>query len=202
MLSYHSLEDRPVKQCFQRLSQEGTLENSYQKCYPGFGRGGCGQSARAQRKNARSREARSRPARDAAQESVAAMSEFYTVKQIDNSRLVRPMAPNRIRECARLVFLGGMIALCALLYAWQHFETIQLRYTLESLRSEHSQAAELNQQLKLEVAGLRSPGRIDIIARRQLGLTAPVPGQVAPMDLPPNAVMAEARPSGAQAGQQ
>jgi 16S rRNA (cytosine1402-N4)-methyltransferase len=26
MLSYHSLEDRPVKQCFQRLAHEGTLE--------------------------------------------------------------------------------------------------------------------------------------------------------------------------------
>ena len=72
---------------------------------------------------------------------------------------------------------------------------------LESLRSEQSQAAELNQELKLEVAGLRSPGRIDIIARRQLGLTAPVPGQMAPMDLPPNAVMAEARAFGAQPGQ-
>jgi len=126
------------------------------------------------------------------------MSEFYTVKQIDNSRLVRPMAPNRIRECARLVSLGGLIALCALLYAWQHFETIQLRYELESLRNEHSQSAELNQELKLEVAGLRAPGRIDMIARRQLGLTAPVPGQVAPMDLPPNAVMAQARPSSIQ----
>jgi cell division protein FtsL len=126
------------------------------------------------------------------------MSEFFTVKHIDNSRLVRPMEPNRMRECARLVFLGGMLALCALLYAWQHFETIQLRYQLESLRSEHTQAAELNQELRLEVAGLRSPGRIDVIARRQLGLTAPVPGQVAPMDLPPNAVLAEARPASIQ----
>ena len=124
------------------------------------------------------------------------MTEFFTVKQIDNSRLVRPMAPDRMRECARLVLLGGMIALCAFLYAWQHFETIQLRYHLESLRGERTQAAELNQELKLEVAGLRAPGRIDIIARRQLGLTAPVPGQVAPMDLPPGAVLAEARPAG------
>ncbi len=120
------------------------------------------------------------------------MTVFFTVKQIDNSRLVRRMAPNRMRECARLVLLGGSIAFCAFLYAWQHFETIQLRYQLESLRGERSQAAELNQELKLEVAGLRSPGRIDIIARRQLGLTAPVPGQVAPMDLPPGAVLAEA----------
>ncbi len=125
------------------------------------------------------------------------MTEFFTVKQIDNSRLVRPMAPNRMRECARLVLLGGAIALCAFLYAWQHFETIQLRYKLESMRGERSQAAEFNQELKLEVAGLRAPGRIDIIARRQLGLTAPVPGQVAPMDLPPGAVLAEARPAGA-----
>jgi cell division protein FtsL len=129
------------------------------------------------------------------------MTEFFTVKQIDNSRLVRPMAPNRMRECARLVLLGGLIALCAFLYAWQHFETIQLRYRLESLRGERSQAAEFNQQLKLEVAGLRAPGRIDIIARRQLGLTAPVPGQVAPMDLPPGAVLAEARSAGAPSAQ-
>jgi cell division protein FtsL len=121
------------------------------------------------------------------------MTEFFTVKHIDNSRLMRPMAPNRMRECARLVLLGGALALCAFLYAWQHFETIQLRYQLESLRGERSQAAEMNQDLKLEVAGLRAPGRIDLIARRQLGLTAPVPGQVAPMDMPPGAVLAEAR---------
>jgi cell division protein FtsL len=130
------------------------------------------------------------------------MSEFFTVKHIDNSRLVRVVAPNHMRECARVVSLGGLIAMFAFLYAWQHFETIQLRYQLESLRSEHSQAAELNQELKLEIAGLRAPGRIDVIARRQLGLTAPVPGQVAPMDLPPNAVMAEAQPASNQAAQQ
>jgi len=130
------------------------------------------------------------------------MTEFFTVKQIDNSRLVRLVAPDHMRECARVVALGGLIALCAFLYAWQHFETIQLRYELESLRGERAQATELNQELKLEVAGLRAPERIDIIARRQLGLTAPVPGQVAPMDLPPNAVMAEARPAIAPSAQQ
>src|SRR6202790_1846042 len=130
------------------------------------------------------------------------MTEFFTVKQIDNSRLVRFVAPHHLRECARIVLLGGLIAFGAFLYAWQHFEAIQLRYQLESLRSERAQATELNQELKLEIAGLRAPERIDIIARRQLGLTAPVPGQVAPMDLPPNAVVAEARPANSQAAQQ
>jgi cell division protein FtsL len=98
--------------------------------------------------------------------------------------------------------LGGAIFLGAFLYAWQHFQTIQLRYQLESLRGEHSQAVDLNQELRLEVAGLRAPGRIDVIARRQLGLTAPVPGQVAPMDTPPGAVLAEARPAGVPSAQQ
>ena len=130
------------------------------------------------------------------------MTEFFTVKQIDNSRLVRFVAPNHMRECARVVSLGALIALGAFLYAWQHFETIQLRYQLESLRSERAQARELNQELKLEIAGLRAPERIDMIARRQLGLTAPVPGQVAPMELPPNAVMAEARAANTPAARQ
>jgi cell division protein FtsL len=130
------------------------------------------------------------------------MTEIFTVKRIDNSRVVRPMAPNRMRECARLVSLGGLLAACALLYAWQHFETIQLRYRLEALRGERSQATELNQQLKLEVAGLRSPGRVDAIARGQLGLTMPVPGQVAPMELPPAAVLAQARAVDNPAAQQ
>jgi cell division protein FtsL len=129
------------------------------------------------------------------------MTEFFTVKHIDNSRLVRFVAPDHMRECARVVSLGALIAMGAFLYAWQHFETIQLRFQLESLRSERAQATELNQELKLEMAGLRAPERIDIIARRQLGLTAPVAGQVAPMDLTPNAVMAEARPANASTAQ-
>ncbi len=121
------------------------------------------------------------------------MTEFHTVKHIDNSRLVRPSAPERLRDCCRLVMLGGVLAGVALLYAWQHFECIQLHYQLEELRSQRAVAAELNQQLKLEAAGLRSPERIDAIARRQLGLSVPIPGQVAPVEGPREAVVAQAR---------
>ncbi len=123
-------------------------------------------------------------------------TEFHTVKRIDNSRLARPIASDRLREMARLVALGALLAGAALFYAWQHFEYLQLRYRVESLKSERSQASELNQQLKLEMAGLRAPSRIDEIARRQLRLTAPVPGQVAPLDQPVEPVVAQARPSG------
>lgn len=121
------------------------------------------------------------------------MTEFYTVKRIDNSRLVRPKAPDRLRECVRLVAIGGVLALVALLYAWQHFACIQMRSQLESLKIDRTQAIELNQELKLEVASLRDPGRIDQIARNQLGLTAPASSQVAPDQAPADAVLAQAR---------
>ena len=130
------------------------------------------------------------------------MTEFYTVKRIDNSRLVRPEAPDRLRECVRLVAMGGLLALVALLYAWQHFECIQMRSQLESLKSDRTQAVELNQELTLEVASLRDPGRIDQIARNQLGLTAPASSQIAPDQEPAtDAVLAQARLVSATAAQ-
>lgn len=123
------------------------------------------------------------------------MTEFFTVKRIDNSRVVRVAAPRRLRECARLVGLGALLAAGVLLYAWQHFQCIQMSYQLEELKAARAQAAELNQELHLQVAGLRSPVRIDAIARRQLGLTAPVPGQIAPMQTPGGPIVAQARRS-------
>lgn len=124
------------------------------------------------------------------------MTKFHTVKRIDNSRLARPIASGRFREMARLIGLGSLLAAAALFYAWQHFQYLQLRYQIESLKAQRSQFSELNQELKLEVAGLRAPSRIDEIARRQLRLTAPVPGQVAPLEGPFEPVVAQVRPSG------
>jgi cell division protein FtsL len=129
------------------------------------------------------------------------MTQFHTVRAIDNSRLLRREAPNRLREMARLAGLGALLALGAFLYAWQHFACIQLRYQLESLKSQRAQAVELNQELRLEVAGLQSPERIDQIARAQLGLTAPVPGQIAPVEGPTEPVMAEMRAAGVNRAQ-
>ncbi len=124
------------------------------------------------------------------------MTEYFTVKRIDNTRLVRSAAPSRVQgELWRLCGAGTAIAACLLFYAWQHFECIQIRYQVEQLESGRAKAVQLNQQLHLEVAALRSPLRVDTIARNQLGLTVPVPGQVAPAEGPADAVVAQARTS-------
>jgi cell division protein FtsL len=121
------------------------------------------------------------------------VTEYFTVKQIDNSRLARPAAPARVQDFWRRVAVGAAMAGCLLSYAWQHFECIQIRYRIEQLDSARAKAEELNQQLHLEVATLRSPSRVDAIARNQLGLTVPVPGQVAPVDDANDGVVAQAR---------
>ncbi len=123
------------------------------------------------------------------------MTEYYTVKRIDNSRLARTVSPSRVRELFRVCAGGTALAACLLFYAWQHFECIQLRYQVEQLDSQRAKSVQLNQQLHLEVAALRSPMRVDAIARNQLGLSVPVPGQVAPADASGDAVVAQARTS-------
>ena len=124
------------------------------------------------------------------------MTHFHIVsKRIDNSRLVRIAAPGCWREMMRHLGLGGLLAAVMFLYAWQHFQCIQLSYQTESFRAQQAKLAELNRQLTLEAAGLRAPARIDEIARQQLGLTAPVPGQLPPFEGSSESILAELRPA-------
>jgi cell division protein FtsL len=122
------------------------------------------------------------------------MTEYYTRKRIDNSRLARPAEPHRVREFCKRAAVGGVLALCAMGYAWQHFECIQMRYVLEQLQVKKAQATELNQRLRLEATSLGSPTRIDAIAREQLGLTVPSASQVATVQGSSEGVVAQVGP--------
>ena len=122
-----------------------------------------------------------------------AMTEFHTAKRIDNSRIVRHVEPMRMRRLYRTVALGGVIAAFFMMYIYQHFRCIDLSFQLEDVKARQTEAASLNSSLKLEIAGLRSPMRIDVIARRQLGLTEPLPTQVQEYESPYGAEVAAVR---------
>ena len=106
------------------------------------------------------------------------MMEFRTVKRIDNSRLVRHVEPARQRNLYKTAGVGGVVALFFLFYIFQHFRCIDLSFQLEDLKAQRAQVAQLNSELRLEIANLRDPMRIDVIARKQLGLTEPLPTQM------------------------
>jgi cell division protein FtsL len=110
--------------------------------------------------------------------SKPAMVEFYTVKRIDNSRLVRRVEPVRMRNLYKTVALGAIIAAFCMVYIYQHFRAIDLSFQLEDMKAKTVQAQNLNSKLRLEIAYLRDPRRIDVIARRELGLTQPTANQM------------------------
>ena len=107
-----------------------------------------------------------------------AMVEFHTVKRIDNTRLMRHVEPVKMRNLYKTAGLGAVVAVCCMLYIYQHFRCIDLSFQLEDLRARQAQSLALNGALKLEIATLRDPRRIDLLARHDLGLTEPTPAQV------------------------
>jgi cell division protein FtsL len=104
--------------------------------------------------------------------------QFHTVKRLDNTRLVRHTEPVKMKNLYRTVALGSVIAVFFVLYIYQHFKCIDLSFQLEAARAERSTAASQNSSLKLEIAGLSNPKRIDTIARKQLGLGETLPSQI------------------------
>jgi hypothetical protein len=119
-------------------------------------------------------------------QKAVAMREFRTVKRIDNSRLVRHVEPAKQKNLFKTAGLGGVVAVFFLFYIFQHFRCIDLK-------AQQTRAAALNSELKLEIANLRDPMRIDVIARRQLGLTQPLPTQVREYDAPSGMQLAAVR---------
>jgi cell division protein FtsB len=117
-------------------------------------------------------------------QKAVAMREFRTVRKIDNTRLVRHVEPAKQRNLLKTAGLGGVVALFFLFYIFQHFRCIDLSFALEDLKAQQVKAAALNSELKLQIANLRDPMRIDTIARTKLGLTQPLPAQMRDYDTP------------------
>jgi hypothetical protein len=122
----------------------------------------------------------------------ALTTEFYTAKRIDNTRIVRHVEPAKLRDLYRTLALGGILAAFCMLYIYQHFRCIDLSFQLEGVKAQQADAAALNSALRLEIAGLSDPKRIDVIARK-LGLTETLPNQVHEYNKPTGAEVAAVR---------
>jgi cell division protein FtsL len=107
--------------------------------------------------------------------------EVYFTKHIDNSRVVKVDDPRRSREMK--VFGVALTVLCLLVlsYAWQHFKSIEYGYRIAELKAQRDSLIESNRALRLEEASLRSPDRIDKLAR-EMNMIPPQPGQVIRLD--------------------
>ena len=117
-------------------------------------------------------------------------TEFHTIKRLDNTRLVHHREPAKVRNLYRTLGLASVLAMFLLLYIFQHYRCIDLSFQLEDVKLKKSESAALNSSLKLEIAGLSDPKRIDMIARHSLGLKEASPSQVREYQAPAGAEVA------------
>ena len=78
------------------------------------------------------------------------------------------------RNLVFVVLVGALVFIgCSLFYVWSHNRIISLGYeTSEAAREEQALQQE-NNRLRLELASLKAPGRIERMAQKELGLAPP-----------------------------
>lgn len=103
--------------------------------------------------------------------------EILFTRRLDNSRLVKAQCPVRKREMRSFATAMAVLFAIVMFYGWQHYESIQSGYRLETEKQQLVQLEEQNRELRLSEAQLSDPARIDRLAR-QMGLEHPLPGQV------------------------
>lgn len=65
-----------------------------------------------------------------------------------------------------------------LMYTWCRVQSVQLRYAIAELTETHRKRTTMQNNLKIELARLKSPNRIATIATSQLGLIMPTSEQI------------------------
>jgi cell division protein FtsL len=76
------------------------------------------------------------------------------------------------------IFIASILMAVALLYVWSHIHMTELEYQIARELSNREQLLEEQTKLKVELATLKSPGRIETIAREKLQMTFPGREQV------------------------
>lgn len=116
--------------------------------------------------------------------------EVHFEKRIVNSNVIREADAKSHRDYIIITALSGMFLLGLFAYGWQHYKWIQYGYRIEEAQKKKEQLSEIRHRLQLERSTLRNPQRIDSIARGELGMVQPAPGQLvtfsadAPLTIP------------------
>ena len=99
--------------------------------------------------------------------------EYAIKKDVRNNPIVREVDQTRQRELWKSVAIAGFFVLAALFAALQHFELLRHGYRLEEMERDRAAAEEDARRLRVEIAVLKSPQRIEQVAMRTLHLVAP-----------------------------
>src|SRR6266516_3966890 len=116
--------------------------------------------------------------------------EVHLEKRIINNNVIREADAKSHRDYIVITVLAGIFLFGLFAYGWQHYQWIQYGYRIQEAQKKKEQLTETGRRLRVERASLSNPQRIDSIARKQLGMVVPAPGQLvtfntdAPLTIP------------------
>ncbi|HXV83555.1 MAG TPA: cell division protein FtsL [Candidatus Binatia bacterium] len=104
-----------------------------------------------------------------------------SVKAIGSPKKERAARGNRHQRSRRVIAIAflvlGLVGV-ALLHVWLRLQVVHMGYVLATTSKLQNQLEQENQELKVELATLTSPDRLEAMARQRLGLRPPEKGQV------------------------
>src|SRR5215204_5537870 len=135
------------------------------------GSGGNGKESPCTERQAARRGAHRR--RGSEQDMTGEPFEYAIKKDVRNNPIVREIDDERHREMWRSVTIGVFLVVVLVFFAWRRFELIRHGYELGDLQEARLAQEKENEQLRLELETLRSPHRIEQMARRHLRMVTP-----------------------------
>ncbi len=102
------------------------------------------------------------------------------------SRAVRRQVPRSRGGPGVLYFsvILGLTLFFSLSYVWLRMQRIELAYKLSQNRQHEQELDEENRKLLYSLARLKDPNRLEEIARKDLAMRPPLPGQIVILEDP------------------
>lgn len=122
--------------------------------------------------------------------------EYAVRKDVRNNPIVRAVDTERQVEMWKTLGLATLIVVAVMFWTWQHFELLRHGYRLEELQRAQAEEESATRLLRLKIETLRSPKRIEALARGKLSLVTPtredaiVIERVVPAEPPARSVVA------------
>jgi cell division protein FtsL len=99
--------------------------------------------------------------------------EYAVRKDVRNNPIVREVDVERQRDLWKSLAMAVLVVASVMFWTLQHFALLRHGYRLEELQRDRAAEEDVARHLRLEIEGLRSPKRIESIARGQLNLVTP-----------------------------
>jgi cell division protein FtsL len=122
--------------------------------------------------------------------------EYAVRKDVRNNPIVREVDSERQAEMWKMLGLASLVVIAVMFWTWQHFELLRHGYRVEELQRQQASEEDVARHLRLEIETLKSPKRIESLARGRLGLVTPtredaiVIERVVPAEPPAKSVIA------------